>query len=330
MLVLCVSCASDPLDVDVSNVAIDIPVERMEQELILELDSVAEARELNAQLLDKYGLLYEIFVREMIKEGSAHDPMVGDYLYRRFKEDQLMKESLPDVQSEFADFQSWEQDIESAFKYYRHYFPDSALPERVVTFYSYFNAPAFVVEDDICLGLEMYLGAEHPSMQKLPPNVFPNYFKERMDKKFLVSNAVKAWLLEKFYRDIGDDLLSQFVAAGKIMYLMDAMMPNTADHLKIGYTEEALAWAQASEEAVWQELVDGKKLYSKDDMIATNWIDDGPFTKGLPKESPSRMGIWMGWQMVRDYMKKNPEVTLLELIEEPNSQRILKHYDPKA
>jgi len=327
---LVAGCGSNPLDVNVSGDEISIGVLRMEQDLVLEIGSEEEANKLNTQLLEKYGVLYELFITKFIQEGSVHDPMIGEYLLRRFKTDILMKEVVPLIKERFSDFSSHKKGIEEALKRCKHHFPDTSLPDNIVTFFSYFNAPAMVVENNLCIGVEMYLGAEHKSIKKLPIRDFPQFFKDKLDEKYLVSNAVKAWLLERFYKNTGDDFLDKIVSAGKIMYLMDAMLPNTSDELKMSYSEEEVAWAVKNENSVWEQMVSQEILYKKDALLEDGWIKDGPFTKGLPDHSPARMGIWMGWQMVKDYMKKKPEVSLTDLVNESNAKRILKHYDPKG
>ena len=58
---------------------------------------------------------------------------------------------------------------------------------------------------------------------------------------------------------------------------------------------------------------------------------EGPFTAAFSKESAPRIGYWIGWQIVRQYMKNNPEVTLQDLINETDSQLLLSKskYKPK-
>ena len=322
-------CSSDRLDISIENKSVDIPLLRMDQDWPVGFASGKVAQSINERLLSKYGLLYELFIQKMIQEGSVHDPMIGDNLYSRLKSDALMMEVVPELHQTFRDFSAYKKELDQAMNYYQHYFPDSTLPNKYITFFSYFNAQAMVINDDLCIGLDMYLGSNHPIVKKLPVLDFPQFFKDKMEEKYLVANALKAWLLEKMYQCHGNDFLDKIVAAGKIMYLMDAIMPQVDPEIKMSYTKEEYQWAIMNEDNIWQQLVEQDLLYSKEDMLEINWISDGPFTKGLPTDSPSRMGIWMGWQMVKDFMVANPEVSLNELVIESNSKRILKYYDPK-
>ena len=53
-------------------------------------------------------------------------------------------------------------------------------------------------------------------------------------------------------------------------------------------------------------------------------MTDAPFTAGFAAESPGRLGAFIGWQIVREYMKESDGSTLKQLMENTNSQQILK------
>ena len=108
---------------------------------------------------------------------------------------------------------------------------------------------------------------------------------------------------------------------------MDAILPNKSDAIKMGYTEEELSWCENSEVNIWEILINEELLYSKDQKKIAQFTTNGPFTKGLPEESPSMVGVWMGWQMVRDYVAEN-DVSVLDLLAEKNVRKILKSYNP--
>ena len=58
---------------------------------------------------------------------------------------------------------------------------------------------------------------------------------------------------------------------------------------------------------------------------------DGPFTSIFPQESPSRAGVWIGWQIIRKYMVENPNMTIQDLMNEKDAQLILakSKYKPR-
>jgi uncharacterized protein YjaZ len=66
-------------------------------------------------------------------------------------------------------------------------------------------------------------------------------------------------------------------------------------------------------------------------MDINKWINQAPFVAGIPKNSPGRLGQWVGWQIVRSYMKNNPQIPITELMTNQNAQEILakSKYKPK-
>jgi len=131
-----ISCDSNPLDIDVSDVEVTLKLERMEQDVFT--DNIPSAIERNKILIKKYGLLYEAFMMEMIGEGSPYDAEDAMYL-KNISEHPDMKEIYQEIDNKYHDFSKYHTEIEGCFKYYKHYFPDSTLP-TVITFYSNFNA----------------------------------------------------------------------------------------------------------------------------------------------------------------------------------------------
>jgi uncharacterized protein YjaZ len=112
---------------------------------------------------------------------------------------------------------------------------------------------------------------------------------------------------------------------------MDRFLPGTPDELKIGYTPDQLEWCRENEKSLWKMMIDQELLYSSDPLVNRKFIQDGPFTAGLPEGAPAMLGRWIGWQIVRSYMKKHSETDLLHLFELSDSQLILSQsgYKPK-
>jgi uncharacterized protein YjaZ len=99
----------------------------------------------------------------------------------------------------------------------------------------------------------------------------------------------------------------------------------------MGYTKEQLEWCIKNESNIWAFFIEQKLLYSTVVQQYIKYISDGPTTNGLPKESPAKIGAWIGWQIVKAYMNNNPAITLEQLLKEKDAQKILNNsnYKPK-
>lgn len=318
-----ISCSSDPLDVDISSIQVELKIERMEKELFK--PSSSNVQETHTFLLEKYDALYQLFFESMLGEGSVHDPMASNYL-EKFITNKDMQKFYSEIDSKFGDFSLHEKELTNAFKYYRYYFPDSSLPQ-IVTFYSNFNANAFPIGNQLGIGLDMYLGTENEIVKSIPTETLPQFIKDKMEAKYLVADAVKYWLFNRFFDESSEDFLGEIISSGKIMYLTDALLHDKTDAIKMGYTEQEIQWCKDNEQNIWQIIIDEELLYSKDKKKIAQFTTNGPFTKGLPEDSPPMVGIWMGWQMVRDYVEENG-VSVVDLLAEKNVRKILKSYNP--
>ena len=120
---------------------------------------------------------------------------------------------------------------------------------------------------------------------------------------------------------------------GKELYLKDKLLPENSDAQKINYTEQQADWAKANEEQIWRYFVERELLYSTESSLDRRFLDPAPFSKfqlALDNESPGRLGRYMGWQIVRAFMEKNPEVELVTLLDMPADELFKKsNYKPK-
>jgi hypothetical protein len=180
------------------------------------------------------------------------------------------------------------------------------------------------------IGVEWFIGPDHPILGRLAPEVFPDYMKQRMTPEALVPSAVKGWLLIHYTRDLrGEDLLFNLVETGKVMALLDALLPDVADTVKFAFTEPQLMWCHENEFQMWRRIVKDKMLFSTEQEHIGRLMNDGPFTNGFERESPGHIGEWIGWRMVRSYMADHPDLTFAHLFAIHDPQEILKSYKPR-
>jgi hypothetical protein len=218
-------------------------------------------------------------------------------------------------------------DLEKAFKHYKYYFPQKKIPV-IYTCISGFNQSVVTSENLIGISLDKYLGADSPFYEKLG---LAEYKRRNMHPAKIVPDVMYGWAVTEWPKPEGaSNLLSQMIVEGKTMYLVDAMLPEKHDSLKIGFTRKQLEFCKKNEASMWTYLAEHKQLYSTDRMTIKRYIDDGPFTSSFTNESPARTGVWIGWQIVRSYMKQHPETKLADLMNNPDFQGILNQsgYQP--
>ncbi len=75
-------------------------------------------------------------------------------------------------------------------------------------------------------------------------------------------------------------------------------------------------------------IVDEQLLYTTGEEAKQSLLHEGPYSRGLPQDSPDRMGQFLGYRMVKQYMENN-DLTLKQLRTTPYL-KILQSYEAPA
>jgi hypothetical protein len=100
-------------------------------------------------------------------------------------------------------------------------------------------------------------------------------------------------------------LLSQMIYQGKKIYVKDIMLPSKSDALKMCYTDEQVQWVNDNEVYIWQYFIEKQILFNSIPSLVKRFIEPAPFSKfylEIDNESPGRIGVWLGWQIIKSYM----------------------------
>lgn len=292
---------------------------------VFRLDSaifLVEDKELSLSVNTIYNELSsfaDVYFRGIIRAGDTTLASFYNNL-SMFKNDNDMSQTFKDAYAVYQNFTPYLNKLNDAFNYYKFYFPDKHIPKIVpcITGYNY----AILAADSVLgLGLEMFMGKNYKYYAMIG---FPLYKAVIMDSLHLVSEAVKGWVQTEFFEDKEDeDLLTKMITAGKILFITEALLPNFEDHIIIGYTPEQWKWCEENRVNMWAHWVDKQLLYSTVTKDIIKYLNEGPFTPGFPRESPSRTGAWMGWMIVKKYMQNQNQIDLKKLIN-TDAKTILK------
>ena len=246
---------------------------------------------------------------------------------QHFLNDSSMKVIFKSIAATFNEFDDYKEKISVGMANYSDIFNTGITHTQIGTFYSNFNATVLENDHVIWIGLDMYLGNDNDIVKMLPPNTFPNYYKQKMDKKYIISDVFFSFLMTHHFNPMGDELLARMLSYGKITYIMDKILPFESDENKFRYTKDELNWCKENEEYIWRFIIDEKLLYNKEPALIDPFFQEGPYTKSFGPDSPSTIGIWLGYEMIKDYVDNN-NVDVVELMKENNIQKLLKYYEP--
>lgn len=309
------ACNSNKFDVDISDIKVDLKIKRLDLDLMQNYPDTPDVY----KLIKEYGNFLELYSYQILQIGGVNQRDFAKLLmdYNKYCHEFQLPEK---VNKQFGDLSRLKDALNNAFRYYKYYFPDKAIPE-IYTYYSNFSESVITDEGLIGIGLDKYLGVDCDLYARLG---FDNYKVKRMFPEMVPVDCMRAWAMAEFpYNDSTDNLLNQMVYEGKIQYFLDAMLPFTADTLKFGYTKDQFEWADYNEDKMWEYIIDSQLLFSTDALTIRKMTGDGPFTTLFANNSAPRAGAFLGWKIVQNYMKYNDDVTLPELMQDADYQGIL-------
>lgn len=288
---------------------LNIQVHRFDQDLFsISKDSFTKD---TTELYRKYNRFFDLFTSQIIRVGNKKFPLFRENVLG-FTNDPDIRSVYNEVQRQYPDLDAETEDFDIAFSRFHAVFPDSLLP-KVNTLISGFNYNIVLSDSTLSVGLDMYLGDSCRFYEML---ALPAYKTKRMNRDNIVSDAMKGFLIGSFENNHKDnDLISRMLYEGKIIYLITQFLPHYKTSQAIGYSEQEERWCSENEGKIWSHFIDKKLFYSSDFNDELIYINDGPFTKGFPNEAPPKIGVWLGYQIIKSYMNKNQETTINQLME---------------
>lgn len=292
---------------------IQIDIQRYDQDLF-----GMDMNQLNSEVLK----LAEKYPTYLIDKNICTSPELLAML-QNYLTDPVIKDIYQKVQQQYPNLNPFENDLQQAFSYYLIYFPNQKIP-KIITIIPGIDLqmPSVYIFDEIVyVNLDMYLGTTCSHYQKLG---IPKYISERFESKYLTVDIFKKAIVYKHLPEQEPTtFIENMIIEGKKLYFTEMMLPKTPLQDIIGYSEEKYQWAENFYPNVWGYIVEQQKLFSKDDDVVRIFIEESPFTKPFGNRSPGRMGQFLGWKIVKEYMKNNPEVTLEQLMQTKDLQIIL-------
>ncbi len=294
LLAVAVSCKTEnALEAEISKINTDIKIERFDK-LFAKITS-----EGLPDLKTAYPFMFPV--------------KYTDSFWLAKRADTLQIQLFNEVDKTFLDFNNTEIEIESLFNHLKYYFPEFNPPRIITTTNDVDYRNRVIVTDTIAvIALDSYLGSEHEFYGGIA-----NYLKANFNKEQIVVNLANQYAEKYTYLPVRKTLLDEMIYHGKLLYFKDKMIPFKTEAERIGYSEEQLKWAIANESYIWRFFVGRELLFSTDTKLPRRFINPAPFTKfyleEIDADSPGRLGQYIGWQIVKAYMRQN-DVPLKEML----------------
>lgn len=256
---------------------------------------------------------------------------IPDSIWRAKKHDGFERALFAETQRVFADRGQLKADLNALFKRVKYFFPE-ITPPNVYTYVSKIDYlyPALYEKEGLFIGLDNFLGKDCSFYKSVPQYILPG-----MQPRGYLTETVRAIASKNVpYSPDAGDFLDEMLYQGKVMLMVDAILPDFSDEEKMGYTSEQLRWSVENQGYIWTYFIENQLIFSKEKKLYERFIAPGPFSKfytEMDRSSPGRLGVWVGWQIMRSYWRAHPEKTLREILKNPDNKEIFaaSHYKPQ-
>jgi hypothetical protein len=313
---------------DVSKIPVEFKVVRFEQE-IAKLDTTRLESALN-DLLKRYPAFAKLYFEHILSITVNADSIQPGFVQsiNQFLRDSETVELNKMVQSEFGDERILSKDLKRSLQFMKYYFPNEKEPV-FYTLISNFSYGNFIFQDSkdrdgIGIGLDFFLGQAFDYKKIDPKNpAFSNYLNRCFNKDHLLKKTWEAWLEDRLGTPENGRFLDYLMLRGKKLYTLTKILPEIPDTVLFEYTPTQLEWCNHNRVEMWAHFLNSNLLYSTEMMKFNKLVNPSPNSPGMPEQAPGQTGSYMGYEIIRSYMKRNPQKTLLDLWKITDNQTLL-------
>lgn len=168
------------------------------------------------------------------------------------------------------------------------------------------------VDSVMLVALNHYLGAEYPGYDRFP--VYQRMLKEPAQLPYDLAEALVATAYP--YSATGEDatLKARMLYEGALAYARMALVPHATEAAVLGYNDQDYRWLTDNADALWTDIIAAKTLYDTSESTISRYIAPAPAVNVNGHNYPGRVGRFMGYRMVADYLRDHPDTSLSTLL----------------
>lgn len=281
------------------------------------------------RLPDGIAKLYGKYPENLIAKDSWKNEQMMAGL-KGYLTDPTIKAVYKEVSKQYSSMDDIIKELQDAFKIYLKHFPNDAVPKiyTLVPGMNFEMPSVFGYDNDIFICIDMYLGKDFKYYAYAG---MPKFISERCERKYMATDCFTKGLA---YKHLPEKTLitslDNMIFEGKKLFVTQTCFPDKKEQDILGYSDAKYEWAVKYQQQVWQYLVEKNMLYSKDEDVVRRLVDETPFTRDFGNQSPGRLGAYLGLQIVKSFMRNHSEITLQNLLQMTDSQKLLNdsYYKP--
>lgn len=237
---------------------------------------------------------------------------------------------LDTVNATFPSTEATTDAITKALQYAKHYDDEIVVPENLYYFVSGLNDYTAVTKanDDLAVGLDYGIGENYEPYFATGKSNFQTI---KFTKDYLPIWALLA-LYNNHYNAIEPrgSFIELAINRGKQLYFLSKVFPNLPFDKIMGYTKEQYEWAEENQAQIYNFFKSQDIIFDKNLQQSMRYLNEGPFSPGMPQESPGNIGSFLGYKIVSAYADKTNK-PLKEILTEKDHLKIFNQskYKPE-
>lgn len=318
-LMLLISCGG-PAKPDVDGIKVDLVSNRFEKDFF-SIDTTQIEKELD-RLETKYPDFLPVFIFKILGLEGIDSSQITPALLKFIQDYRPIYDSTKSME---AGINQATEEVKASLKLVRYYFPTYPLPTEFITFVGPIDAFAYgetggygeiITPTALCAGLQLHLGSNSMVYKsEAGLQLYPEYISRRFTVEYIPVNCMKN-IIDDIYPAKNNirSLIEIMIEHGKRMYLLDLLMPDADEALKLGYTTNQLKGVKKNEGFIWNYFTENNLLYETDLARIRSYVSDGPYTTELGEQSPGFISLFIGKQIIYAYMNRHPDTKIQSLL----------------
>ena len=318
--------------IDVSGV--DLPATHREVNWMTVLDDLPKdmnrAKSLE-HLRNAHPEFWQTWCEDILQLGPAEDTMTVDVLGQFTAQMAPMLAAIDTTSGTATVLERESHALKEGLKRLQVIDPNAEVPD-VIWMPSGFNFAVYPGADWIGIGLDWFMGSDHPMHAELPPSKFPAFRLARMRPDRLATDALTGWIAVRQQDRIptAPRTVDMWLFWGQVLHTASRCLPDATPAQLMNWSEEEWQWAVDHERATWTEMQPQERMFSNAPRDVMRWFQEGPFTRvgRVPQGSPDRLGMFLGWRAVEAALEAHPEWNDADVLAWTDPQPILRAYRP--
>ncbi|MFK8296777.1 gliding motility lipoprotein GldB [Capnocytophaga cynodegmi] len=238
---------------------------------------------------------------------------ISDDEWIEIQKDSLRQALYKEVQKNVGDLSKEKKEIKGLFQHLKYYFPNFQAP-KVITLTSEVDYQSRVIYADslLLIGIDNYLGENHHFYENIQ-----KYIRFELQKENIVIDIAESFADKLVPRRQHLTFLDNIIYEGKKLYLTEILLPKKSEAEVLKYDKTKWKWTVENESQIWRYFIDNELLYQTDKKLLNRFIYPAPFSKfylELDSESPGGVGRFIGLQIVKSFMEKNEQISIIEML----------------